>query len=897
MAKCHFDQVSNNVPVGVITDLQNNILISNLAKDASTNYAKTSGEWLVSGARAMITRFWASSTASIVIVPHMPSIYNTCPPLPEGIGIEREFCLWLGYIETIRRVTVKDLQDGRLLKVFVGVVDNIKSTASAKGGYTIQIQARDRVKWLMDSDVYYSVHEISKVYKSSMGTDQMGVPRSLLVHDICRRAVGGPPQDTTDIGLDAETYVSKRRIELDQEQSEDISLTDNAQVDPFKFYKVKDAPLKSQLNTFTPVESNPKLRVITTRIAIGGEYDKSYDPITQYAGLAFLLSGQVALDIVKSIAMQEVYPTEFFQDHRDGNLYYVPRTNDSSGLQDPERFYRTYFFKSPYKNTSTFDEIVPQATSFVSFNSTENNTNTETNEKEEDESPPPSPTWDITISEASKSTDSYTQFDVFYGYGFGIKSKYEGYTKMGSPTYLQVKNGLNLTPEQLLSIDDKLADARGTEDEYIGVTVTTSQSQTPQPPTTASTDSTNSVTFNQMGVSYDSHTQFDIFVKINSDDTSYAGYTKVSYYYIKDGITLTKEQEDKFFEIYKNAPTPDQNKLATAILGTTVNIIQPPTNLPEPPSPTTSTTSSTTTSEEQTITGEKNKALFISTNQNLIAYREEFSSIGMKTNFLVSVSSPMSTAVPHDDLILHLSTNPYSLRDVDFAPKYHRISDPTIKTAEEAAVVAIAAARIWAKETNVAMSVMLGDPSLVPGEIIQTIGSPIIEEGGAKRINKDREKYFEWELNTNQMIREYSIFSSTTAKQRAQDPKAQPTPPSGLKYIIKTAEGVIKAIANDNSFWEVKIRPQEEDTEGNGWFGWWPWKGEVEEDPTKSIEDLFTEEGITSHYGAENQGKDPEGPRGFEELPRTIFRVEAVSHKFNLGSPGYTTEVALVSPF
>lgn len=604
MANCHFDQIERPVPVGVITTLGGIIIISNFVESSVIDdYYKPSSKWMLSGARVMITRFWASSTASIVVVPHIPSGNYNLPEFPEDqLGIEREFCLWLGYIEKVRAVTQKDLTDGNLVRVFVGVFDNDKATGSEKGGYTVQLQARDRMKYLMDSEVYYSTTEITSIFNTPRG-----ISRSDLIHDIARRAFGNAPSAIS--GISPANYYNAKVVNKGS-LSQDI---ETGAINPYAFYNTN---LKGRTRTTDDVSSNPDINIITTRVKIGGEQDKDQN------GLNFILNGQVPLDIIKSVAFQEVYPTEFFQDSRDGNYYYGPRANDSSGLDDSDRFNRTYFFNAP-----------------------------------------------------------------------------EG------------ANGLDI-------------------------------------------------------------------------------------------------------------------------------------------------------------------------NQNLIAYREEFSSIGLKTNFFVSVNSPLNSLTPHNDYVLHLATKPFSLKNVDFVPKFHRINDPTIKTPEEAAVVALSAARIWAKETNVAMAVNIGDPSIVPGEVVQIFGSPLLPDGGITRGTADRQKYQTYESNTRSMIQGYATFSSKAAKNANKDGTGGALGGTGGQgYINKVSDNSIQGKFYDGTTVNLNIG---NNFQASGGFFGRLFQGDKKED-TKTVEKLLS-----------SQRSDH---AGFEELPRTIWRVEAVHHKFNLGSPGFTSELALVSPF
>ncbi|MFB6284787.1 MAG: hypothetical protein ABEK59_12810, partial [Halobacteria archaeon] len=78
MANCHFSFEQNQTQIaGAITDLEGNILFSNrpysnsfiadpiFGEDAEPDPVK--GEWLLSGCKVYITRFWASSKATVVL--------------------------------------------------------------------------------------------------------------------------------------------------------------------------------------------------------------------------------------------------------------------------------------------------------------------------------------------------------------------------------------------------------------------------------------------------------------------------------------------------------------------------------------------------------------------------------------------------------------------------------------------------------------------------------------------------------------------------------------------------------------------------------------------------------------------------------------------------------------
>jgi hypothetical protein len=241
--------------------------------------------------------------------------------------------------------------------------------------------------------------------------------------------------------------------------------------------------------------------------------------------------------------------------------------------------------------------------------------------------------------------------------------------------------------------------------------------------------------------------------------------------------------------------------------------------------------------------------------------------------------------------VIHLATNPYALRNVKYAPKYHRINDPTIKSIEEAAVVALSSARIWGKESNVAMSVMLGDPSLTPGEVIQVFGSPLVKNGGLDEWGSDREKFYEWESSSKAMIQGFAQFAQDGGEAGRQN-KVSTT--QGNAYIQKNLEGNYEAKYYDDSLVTFKTSLGKKD---EGWFSWIKNIGKSNPTTIAGQPIIGNIEELLSTARSTHVPTSDKNATGFEELPRTIYRIEACHHKFNLGSPGFTTEVALVSPF
>ncbi|EKQ70403.1 hypothetical protein OsccyDRAFT_0690 [Leptolyngbyaceae cyanobacterium JSC-12] len=566
---CHFR--STYVPVAAITDLNGNIIFSNEQKDLNGN-----AKWSVSGIRIMTTRFWSAASAYAILTTE--ALSQGLPEYPtNAAGIERELCLWQGYLPALRPIVPQDL-GSRLIRRFVGVVDVVKAVGSATGGYTINIQMRDRMKWLMDTVVTYN-----PTTDKGVGSNPL---RSNIILEVAQRGIGQVEGEQQGSGC----AVCGKKILWDQNYLYDLgdkgkgSSPNISSVPPANLWYQPGGPLAASTRTQSlKVNKNPYFRIYTTRA-----------PINLQQGTNFLISQQIPVDILKFLAMQEVYPTEVFQDSRDGNLYYAPRANDTSGLKDPKRFYRTYYFRD-----------YPQ-------------------------------TYDI---------------------GGG------------------------------------------------------------------------------------------------------------------------------------NAAPPDPNQL-------------------------------------------------------LIAFSEEQSSLGLKTNFWVHKNAPTAQGASGDEWSIHLRVKPKILEGVDYACKFTRIFDDTITTAEEAAVVALNAARIMGKEVRAATAVMLGDPSITPGEVIQILGSPIQPGRGFTNALQDRQQFEQFDKAYNDNLKVY-------AEQAIKNAGASAPAIQGAEVTLPIHDGSSARIKIDGKSQENQDR-------------------------------LICEASSQTNAASE---------------PPTMWRVEAVIEKFNISGKGWTTEVALVSPF
>lgn len=394
-SNCHFNQFTSAVPVFVITDLDGNILASNnvikIKSTALTDYnskidalktqvknayvvgadGKVSSdqltiinqlnnsiyklnqekssissysyinEWLVTGVKSTVTRFFSCSTLTVMLSCDISDGSMYSPSLPEALQQERDICVWGGYIESIRPILKSDLTTN-LLRIFTGIIDTVQFTGSGTGGHTIALSCRDRLKWLMDTSNTFDI--------GSIQGDT--ISRSQLILQIAQKGIGYiPPTISGDSGTAVETDKSIKRIiskgvgiyvhDL-AESYKTKPLTALEEVPSFEnIYlsnitdNTKSAPLAGNTTCTLKVNRDPAFYIYTSRVGISTQNTAQ-----------LMIRQQHPIDMIKTLTMQEVYPTEMFQSHVDGNFYYYPRASDYNSLNDPKRYFRTYFFRT-----------------------------------------------------------------------------------------------------------------------------------------------------------------------------------------------------------------------------------------------------------------------------------------------------------------------------------------------------------------------------------------------------------------------------------------------------------------------------------------------------------------------------------------------------------------------
>lgn len=382
---CHM-RGNGYIPVCVVTDIAGKILIRNMEPPGVT-------KWLVTKAKVTVNRFWSSSTALVQCTINADDLGKGFPGILGTGGIAGfanrtvsaggkavssseaammstnydiplrptvEVCVYLGYIDTLRPVTQKDLQENRLLRVFVGGVDTITTTGTNRNGTNLLIQIRDRMKYLMDSlgtynsdDNTRSLSSTSPLLADFTATKEGSLPeekeltRADVILAIARRSVGdlrdsraivgdsdsplqGPCSLVRGVGIDSNIQNTAAKTAANAEPDE--SLKAYAKYDP----KSKWAGLLGASTKNGPLPyPGLKFNILTGR--------KSYS--TGAITSNFQVSERVPIEFIKYLSNQEPWPTEMFADHRSGEYWYVNRGTDVTGFSDPLRFNRVYYYR------------------------------------------------------------------------------------------------------------------------------------------------------------------------------------------------------------------------------------------------------------------------------------------------------------------------------------------------------------------------------------------------------------------------------------------------------------------------------------------------------------------------------------------------------------------------
>lgn len=758
-------------PIAALTDLDGKVIVA--CRPYSTE-KPPEDYWYLQSTKIVITRFWSASTAQVTLACDLSDSLKATPVFPEGLGLEREVRIWLGYLDT-NMVDYDVVIDINLLEVhtrpvFLGVLETASLTTTDKGGHLINLSARDRMKWLMDTSVTFNPYRKDGQVLANLEKLE-GIPRSDLILRVARMGIGQAAEEKdkcTTCGKDIE--LSKFTF--------DAAKSNGRFLEPSAWYEDPNPELSQPATPATPASpSSPagsptpsSPAELTQQGNLGSEKAKKLSALIaqidgQIKGAEFdvLLPGlspaQVAAFEAKLTALR------------------------SAKVQQQEEL----------RKTLESDKTVNPLTA--------------------------KPSTSLNTPNAPAQTGRLLPTDPLL------------------PTQSPTQPSTPSTPPQNTP----------------GTPITQ-----PEPPAPAvpEKDSEGNVITGFLGGNP------EILMKITPNPAFriYTARPKIDL--TKKGDFLVNDQVPaeliKFFAMQEIYPTElfqdsrDGNFYYAPRCNDTTGLTSPGrfyrtyfSNIPE-----------------VVIDGldnvVRNREFF--PNQLLHRFKKESTTIGLKTNIIVrgsSIYSEQSTS----DFNIHLRVRPSILKGQDFACKFTIYQDETISTIEEASMVAFNVARLFGRETRAATAVMIGDSTLVPGEICQVVDSfardGTTEELRAKML-AHRTEFTAFNDAINPLVSEMAERAKKAAEVagKAQETFEQ-TLPDGSQMVVNT----------------LKTKD-----------------GRIVADP----ESMVCEK--TSFIGkkADKGGLDV---IGFNAEPDSIWRVEAVIHNYNSGGVGYTTEVAWSSPF
>lgn len=832
---CH-QQTQAAVPAWVLTDMQGNILLANYA---ANDYVS---EWLVTGGRITINRFFQSCTAMIVCSAQVINQNNLYPNLPTKVARavtskvtnrqgtysswstelkypltkNDEVAIWCGYVGNPRRVEPKDL-GVNLIRRFVGVIDTIACAGTSTQGVNLIIQCRDRTRYLMDSMGTFNSTDFNPLYnqsnsqgstadiakeESTVGGAKYKIKRKDVILEMARRSIGhlGGADSIKAYKDSCDSVGGMRILEGYIKDYGDINVAD-----PNSGQTIDDVynPLNSSSTQFgygiAPGQvpflggstRTDKIRIeqpdLVFNILTGRLPYQIQSENQSWLGNNQTVTDRVPAEFIKYLSLQEPWPTEFFCDSRTGEYWYAPRGVDTSGLADPKRFFRTYVFrKAPdgLLNTLLTDSVTSDAARQRLANSQE--------------------LGDYTSLNSGKAIDDVNR-------------------AVTTGSALTIGNGYQVPAEVM----QKLAPLAGLD---------TNKDDDVELP----------------------------FINLNQKlSTGTTLLEELSFLNVSGGLADIKRalinRRIAFLD------TADPTKAVGSLLPEGDNAIH--------------------------------------ACQAALLFREESSIINWRSNIIVS---NQGTAESSTQSAVHIKLNPSWLQGRNFACSYFNVVDQTVgSNISELVALAMSFARIYGKELRAATMHVLGDPSITPGEIVQVIGSPLHpdvylesskEYWKTERINFSA--YSDGYQALNNKLMEMKNDDPRNEKNSVPLPAKAVTP----ENLANPKEHIPAQASGINAKSTIELTQAQLMCPAS--FGAPETAASASSSPGLGATTIVPNSTTTStQVTPGNQATLPVDSNTlntvtFPQDPQSMWRVEAIVEKFNeQPGSGYKTEIALLSPF
>lgn len=306
------------------------------------------GNWLIESLAVSHSHEWPGSSqrAEIVLIPKgkepvLPDVSEyrggNCPHLDCDDSIQ----IFMGSTEPNTPIDA-NLLDTQLLPVFHGIITSM-NLHMKRNGYQLVIEAKDYLHLLANNHCFS--------YSSLSGN------RSDILLDLVQQAING---HTYSHNEEPKTW---RAILGEGHSVQHIhfnSTTPHADLSFLRisYYQPQDIKGRVRFNRYT-----------------------RRPPIRKSSGNSYSAWNRPYLDLINFLLLEEEKPSALFTSPINGDLILAPITTDTSGFEDPNRFYRSYYLRQkchPQQIIHSFRDMSSTTATFNHFSVLNSSTNSPT---------------------------------------------------------------------------------------------------------------------------------------------------------------------------------------------------------------------------------------------------------------------------------------------------------------------------------------------------------------------------------------------------------------------------------------------------------------------------------------------------------------------------------------
>lgn len=288
--------------------------------------------------------------------------------------------------------------------------------------------------------------------------------------------------------------------------------------------------------------------------------------------------------------------------------------------------------------------------------------------------------------------------------------------------------------------------------------------------------------------------------------------------------------------------------------------------------------------------------------QKVIVYREEQTLLSTRSNIYIKKLDANSTSESTQFSFSLKSVIP-RLQNRSYPCSYFTIYDDSVSNAIDYVAVGLHYAKRVSKEVRACSIHLVGDPSLSPSEVIQVVTSSCNYSKTMSPANKTKKETI-FTLKHSEILEQcyqdrkkykdyYSSFKSLSQflseKLPTTNPLTNTSTDDDLRVNLADSNKAdeIKKIMDATNFTVTKAESTQSLVDPN-------FLCEISPGMGSSVN---TTVNTGSSDSSTQQQTNNINNVTFAQEPATIWRIEAINHRFNDGKPGFYSELALISPF